>query len=85
MENPEIEQSINDVDAEKMSDFNLESWTKDSSLTRKTAGSLRKEELVTQETLLLWEEDFCELEILVGHRKLLINAVARLGGAIQKH
>ena len=85
LENPEIEQSSDDMDAEKMSDFNFETWTKDNSLTRKTAGILRKEELVTQETLLLLEEkDLCELEIPMGQRKLLINAVARLGGAIPK-
>ena len=85
LENPEIEQSSHDVDAEKLSDFNFETWTKDNSLTRKTAGILRKEELVTQETLLLLEEkDLCELEIPMGQRKLLINAVARLGGAIPK-
>ena len=85
LENPEIEQSSHDEDAEKLSDFNFETWTKDNSLTRKTAGILRKEELVTQETLLLLEEkDLCELEIPMGQRKLLKKRCSKIGWSHSK-
>ena len=85
LENPEMEQSHHDVDAEKMSDFNLESWTKIVLLLEKLLKFLERKSWKHKRLLLRLKKDLCELEILVGQRKLLINAVARLGGAIQKH
>ena len=59
--------------------FNLQDWCKAAGLTRKTEGTLSKEELTSLDALKMLEPvDLREMGLPIGQRKLLQQAVASL-------
>ena len=59
--------------------FNLQDWCKAAELTRKTEGTLSKEELTSLDALKMLEPvDLREMGLPIGQRKLLQQAVASL-------
>ena len=66
-------------DDEVAEQFNLQDWCKAAGLTRKTEGTLSKEELTSLDALKMLEPvDLREMGLPIGQRKLLQQAVASL-------
>ena len=66
-------------DNEVAEQFNLQDWCKAAGLTRKTEGTLSKEELTSLDALKMLEPvDLREMGLPIGQRKLLQQAVASL-------
>ena len=74
------------LEEEEEEEFDLTSWCKDHGITRKTQQTLKKEELTTAGALALLEpRDLRELNIPLGQRKLLQQAVASLNATPAPH
>ena len=86
MGSTENDTTLTEVEVEEEEEFDLTSWCKDHGITRKTQQTLKKEELTMAGALALLEpRDLRELNIPLGQRKLLQQAVASLNATRDPH
>ena len=63
--------------------FDMTVWAQTCGINRKTTGVLRKEDIVSKDTLiLLTEKDLMELGLSLGQRKLVAAAIGRLKASV---